>query len=219
MKKKKTGKKEWIAVIAALVAAVLIVGIFLTIETTALSAYEETEVVVAKTEVEAGTQVTDENVDLLFETAKMPSVYVITDPVRERKTLVGCVVEHNVHEKEMISRADLTNRTDWLDSLTEPIEFTFCASSVSAAVAGTIRGGDVIDVGITCQGTDGLAHFESVGRGIYVKESYDENGNPVTRSEKDAVCTMFCVVMEKTEGERMLQRLRDGDEVIVTLPR
>lgn len=220
MKKRKTkNRREWIVILAALVAAILFLCIFLMLETKVLSAYEETKVVTAKVEIEEGTQVTEENVSALFSVTEMKTEYVIENAITDPKKLIGHVVENNIHQKEMVSMLDVTDRQGWIESLTEPIEFTFSATSISAAVAGSVRGGDVIDVGITYQKEDGQAHFESVGRSIYVKEVYNESGGVISRDDKDTPCTMFRVVMEKTEGEALIEKLRAGDEIIVTLPK
>ena len=219
MKKvRKKNRKEWATIVAAIVAAVLFLCIFLMLETKALAAYDVTSVVTARTEIEEGTQITSENVESLFTVTQMQTEYVIENAVTDPKALVGYVVDNGIHQKEMVSPLDITDRQGWIESMTEPIEFTFCASSVADAVAGSVRGGDMIDVGITYQKEDGQAYFESVGRSIYVKEVYNESGTVIPRTDKDTVCTMFRVVMEKIEGEALLERLRAGDEVIVTLP-
>lgn len=220
MKKAKKGKKRtWMIIAAPMVAAVLFVGIFLTMERKVLSDYEVKTVVTAKVEIEKGTQVTKENVNELFTTTQMKTEYVIDNVIVKPNSLVGHVIENNIHAREMISASDVTDRQAWVDSLKQPIEFTFTASSVAASVGGSIRGGDVIDVGITMQKADGTAHFESIGRNIYVKEAYDDKGTAVPKSDKETICTMFRVVMEQAEGEAFLEKLRAGDEVIVTLPK
>ncbi|MBQ8663488.1 MAG: hypothetical protein IJ471_06495 [Eubacterium sp.] len=220
MKKTKKGKKNtWIIIVAPMVAAVLFVGIFLTIEKKVLSNYEVKTVVTARVEIEEGTQVTKENVNALFTTTEMKTEYVIDNAIVNQERLIGHVIENRIHAREMVSSTDVTDRQAWMESLKQPVEFTFTASSVAASVGGSIRGGDVIDVGITMQKADGTAHFASIGRNIYVKEAYNEKGTAIPRSDKETICTMFRVVMEQTEGEVFLERLRAGDEVIVTLPK
>lgn len=220
LKTKNSGKKNpWILIVAPLLAAVLFVGIFLTVEKKVLSAYEEKAVATAKIEIEAGTQITKENVEELFTVTKMQTDSIIAGAVTDPQSLIGHVTENTIHAKEMISTDDVRNRQMWEAELNHPIEFTFSASSVAASVGGTIRGGDVIDVGITLLGEDGSAHFASVGRNIYVKEVYNDKGIAIPRSDKETVCTMFRVVMEQSEGEALLEKLRTGDEVIVTLPK
>lgn len=220
MKKMKHGKKKsWLMVVAPIVAAILFVGIFITIERKVLSSYEVKQVVTARTEIEKGTQITKENLEALFTVTDMKTEYVIEDALTKPEQLVGCVIENTVHAREMINSQDITDREKWTKELEQPVEFTFTASSIAASVGGTIRGGDVIDVGITVQKSDGKSHFESIGREIYVKEVYNEKGVAVPKSDKETVCTMFRVVMEKSEGEVFLERLRAGDEVIVTLPK
>ena len=219
MNKTKNGKmKSWLMVVAPIVAAVLFVGIFLTVERKALSSYETIEVVTAKTEILAGTQVTQENLESLFTTTQMKAEYVIDQATTTKETLVGCVVENTIHAKEMISTKDVTHREKWKNNLTNPIEFTFTASSVAASVGGTIRGGDAIDVGIMVQAADGSSYFTSIGRDIYVKDVYNDKGVSVPRTDQETVCTMFRVVMERSQGEVFIEQLRNGEEVIVTLP-
>lgn len=218
-KMKKSKKRNWVIIIAPIVAAVLIVGIFLTVERKVLSDYEVKSVAVAKLEIERGTQVTQENVDTLFTIAEVKTEHIIDGAITEPDSLIGCVIENNIHAKEMICAQDVTDRQAWMDGMSQPVEFTFTASSVAASVGGSIRGGDVIDVGITVHQADGKAHFESIGRNIYVKEAYSDKGVAVPRTDQETVCTMFCVVMEQTQGEAFIEKLRAGDEVIVTLPK
>lgn len=219
MKRGKRTKKEWIAIVAAIVAAILFLGIFLMIETKVLSSYQVQKVVTAKKEIEEGTQITEENVAELFAVSEFPSECIIEDAFLVPEELVGNVLNQSVHEKEMVSRLDVTNRQEWIGTMAEPIEFTFSASSISAAVAGSIRGGDVIDIGITYQTDTSQPCYEAVGRSVYVKEVYNDSGKVIDRADKDTPCTMFRVVMEKLEGEALMERLRAGDEVIVTLPK
>lgn len=214
----KARKRSWLMVVAPLIVAILFVGIFLTIERKVLSSYETISVVTAKTEIARGTQITSENVEELFATTQMKTEYVIDQAATKKEDLVGCVVENTIHAKEMISGKDLVDREQWIGEMKDPIEFTFTATSIAASVGGTIRGGDVIDVGITVPQADGSSQFLSIGRDIYVKEAYNDKGAAVSRGDVDVVCTMFRVVMEKTQGEIFLEKLRAGDEVIVTLP-
>lgn len=216
--KKKMKRKEWTVIIAAITAAVMFLGIFMLIERKVLSSYDVERVVTAKTEIEYGTQITKENLSELFEVTQMQTGCVIEGAVVEMSDLIGQVVKYPIHKKEMVSASDLTNRQLWKEQMTDPIEFTFSATSISDAVAGSVRGGDVIDVGITYQREDGQAQYESVGQSIYVMEVYDDSGSAVSRSDKETVCTMFRVIMEKVDGEVLLEKLRVGDEVVVTLP-
>lgn len=218
-KKTRKNKKEWVPIVAAVVVAILFVCIFLRVETKVLSQYDVASVVTAKTEVEAGTQISKDNVDEIFTVTEMMTEYVIENAVTDPATLVGKVIKCDIHKKEMLSTQDVVDRQRWMEEMNEPIEFTFSATSLSAAVAGTIRGGDEIDIGITYQREDGKPYFESIGRSVYVKEVYSENGTVVPRSDKETTCTMFRVIMEKAEGELLIEKLRTGDEVIVTLPK
>ncbi len=217
--RKKSMKKEWTAILAAFIAAILFVCVFMMVERKMLSAYEKIPVVVAATEIDAGTQITKDNLDTLFHVLEIPNEYVISDAVVQPESLVGHVIKNTIHEKEMISPLDIVDRQSWMEDLAEPIEFTFSASSISAAVAGTIRGGDTIDVGIVYQRDNGIPQYDVVGREIYVKEVYSDSGTMIPRSDKETICTMFRVVMEKMEGEQLIEKLRQGDEVVVTLPK
>ncbi len=220
MKKTKTGKKRTvIMIVAPIVAAILFVGIFLTVEKKVLSAYEVKPVVTANIEIAKGTQITRENVKELFTITQMQTEYIIDGAVTEPESLIGCVVENTIHARGMICTGDVIDRQAWKEGMIQPVEFTFTASSVAASVGGRIRGGDVIDVGITCQQPDGKMRFESVGRNIYVQDAYNEKGVAVSKNDKETVCTMFRVVMEQAQSEVFLEKLRAGDEVIVTLPK
>lgn len=219
MKKvKNERKRSWLMIVAPIVAAILFVGVFLTIERKVLSSYENVSVVTAKTEIERGTQITKENLNDLFTMTDMKTDWVIDQAVTESEDLIGCVIENTIHAREMVAKQDVIDREEWRGNLDEPIEFTFTASSIADSVGGTIRGGDVIDVGIVLQKSDGISYFESIGREIYVMDVYDDNGLAVAKSDTTTVCTMFRVVMEKAEGELFLEKLRAGDEVVVTLP-
>ena len=218
MKKKRKWKDKLAFTAVSAAVSVLLAGIFYAAGVSALSRGEMKAAVVAKSDIEQGVKITQNNVNELFCTKEVNKELIPKDAPEDIRWLVGYTTGSSVHSREIIVRDDFYKPEDLEKQMEEPTELALTASSVSDSAGGHIRGGDRINVGTVRMTEYGTTKYLCVAENVYVKEALDENGNKVDASDRKQPCTMFLVIMERREAERMIELLRDGDETIITLP-
>ncbi len=212
-------KKEGLVILTAAAAALAVILIFLSAGTKMLSDYETGIAAAARKDIPKGTGITAENVSELFELREVNQSMLPGQTVTDLSQMEGKVLSGDLQENEIVTKKDMNDLAGMEASMTEPTELTFTATSIGNSVGGRIRSGDVINVGITFQTDTGESRYRLAGEHIYVLEAMDDTGRPVPPEDTETACIMFRVLMERQDGERLLETLRDGDETIVTLPK
>ncbi len=212
-------KKEGLVILTAAAAALAVILIFLSAGTKMLSDYETGIAAAARKDIPKGTGITAENVSELFELREVNQSMLPGQTVTDLSQMEGKVLSGDLQENEIVTKKDMNDLAGMEASMTEPTELTFTATSIGNSVGGRICSGDVINVGITFQTDTGESRYRLAGEHIYVLEAMDDTGRPVPPEDTETACIMFRVLMERQDGERLLETLRDGDETIVTLPK
>lgn len=213
----KERKREPVVILTAAAAAVAVILIFFAVGTKLLAGQETVQAVAARTYIKKGTKITEQNLKELTTVVQVEKGVVPNTAVTDISILSGKVLKDSVEPKQMILQTDLTDKKMASEGMHNPMELTFSASSVADSVGGIIRSGDLIHVGVTVREKDGSVCYKLAGENVYVVEALDENGNPV--EEKDGgMCTMFRVLMDQKDAERMMETIRGADSTIVMLP-
>ncbi len=211
-------KKLWTG-IAAIVLSLLLICLCLSCGGSRQEMGKTVKVVAAAEQLKKGTRLTDQEWKESLVLLEIPQGQVPNGAVSDPEKLKGRIVAHTLEKNEILSAGDTVDETAVERQMNEPVELTFAASSPAASVGGKIRGGDIINVGIISRDRDGNARYEAVKDAIYVKDAMDDKGKNVKPMDRETVCTMFCVIMERRDAEYLIARLRDGDETVVTLPK
>ena len=197
--------------VAAFVALVVFVAITV-IQSSILNQEERVEAYQVIINIDSGTKITKSNIDKYF-ALKDVQVSLIPDGyLTDKKQLLDKFVNRNYRARDIITD-DGVSDTEGLykSNITNPVEISFDASGLDAAVAGTIREGDYINIyGLKTQQSNNSAtkkmEIDSsyTFQHVYVEAAMDASGNKIetgakSDDEKSQTATMFTLVLSEKD--------------------
>ena len=197
--------------VAAFVALVVFVAITV-IQSSILNQEERVEAYQVIKNIDSGTKITKSNIDKYF-ALKDVQVSLIPDGyLTDKKQLLDKFVNRNYRARDIITD-DGVSDTEGLykSNITNPVEISFDASGLDAAVAGTIREGDYINIyGLKTQQSNNSAtkkmEIDSsyTFQHVYVEAAMDASGNKIetgakSDDEKSQTATMFTLVLSEKD--------------------
>lgn len=197
--------------VAAFVALVVFVAITV-IQSSILNQEERVEAYQVIKNINSGTKITKSNIDKYF-ALKDVQVSLIPDGyLTDKKQLLDKFVNRNYRARDIITD-DGVSDTEGLykSNITNPVEISFDASGLDAAVAGTIREGDYINIyGLKTQQSNNSAtkkmEIDSsyTFQHVYVEAAMDASGNKIetgakSDDEKSQTATMFTLVLSEKD--------------------
>ena len=197
--------------VAAFVALVVFVAITV-IQSSILNQEERVEAYQVIKNINSGTKITKSNIDKYF-ALKDVQVSLIPDGyLTDKKQLLDKFVNRNYRARDIITD-DGVSDTEGLykSNITNPVEISFDASGLDAAVAGTIREGDYINIyGLkTQQSNNGAAKKMEIDSSytfqhVYVEAAMDASGNKIetgakSDDAKSQTATMFTLVLSEKD--------------------
>ena len=197
--------------VAAFVALVVFVAITV-IQSSILNQEERVEAYQVIKNMDSGTKITKGNIDKYF-ALKDVQVSLIPDGyLTDKKQLLDKFVNRNYRARDIVTD-DGVSDTEGLykSNITNPVEISFDASGLDAAVAGTIREGDYINIyGLkTQQSNNGAAKKMEIDSSytfqhVYVEAAMDASGNKIetgakSDDAKSQTATMFTLVLSEKD--------------------
>lgn len=197
--------------VAAFVALVVFVAITV-IQSSILNQEERVEAYQVIKNIDSGTKITKSNIDKYF-ALKDVQVSLIPDGyLTDKKQLLDKFVNRNYRARDIITD-DGVSDTEGLykSNITNPVEISFDASGLDAAVAGTIREGDYINIyGLKTQQSNNSAtkkmEIDSsyTFQHVYVEAAMDASGNKIetgakSDDDKSQTATMFTLVLSEKD--------------------
>lgn len=220
--------KPFLKIIISLVIAVLLFIVLLLTEKSMLSDYDKITVVVAKQDIPEGIEITNENYNQYFTTCEVNKevnsegiVKNITKKEKvqndttnkENKTietcvLDGCITTTNIYKNEIIYEKDFVSTNDLLDGIEVPTEVTFSVNSIDAALGGSIRPGQLVD--ITVYSDKKEASFYIL-KNAYIYKAMDESGKLISNDDTETSATMFTIIVDRDFAREFYAALNIGD--------
>lgn len=216
--------------VVALVMAVVVFIALLVLETGIVNKTAKVPVVVSKTDIPVGTDITEENIAqyltvINYEEANLPAGYIKGDEMKEKlsNSFVATEVVKNqvITDKTFITRDALTEKVAEDADSEDLLEFSFAIDAVADSVAGTLRRGDVVNIVLySYPTTEDAAEGEfdedlvekKVLENIHIKQAYDGSGNAVTDAATPA--TMFDIIASEDDIDTLnayqLQKAKGG---------
>lgn len=193
--------------VAAFVALVVFVAITV-IQSSILNQEERVEAYQVIKNINSGTKITKSNIDKYF-ALKDVQVSLIPDGyLTDKKQLLDKFVNRNYRARDIVTD-DGVSDTEGLykSNITNPVEISFDASGLDAAVAGTIREGDYINIyGLKTQQSGDTRKMEIDSsytfQHVYVEEAMDASGNRIetgANSDGSQTATMFTLVLSEKD--------------------
>lgn len=222
---KDTPKKSrnWIAFLISAIVAGIAFAALLTLQRNILNNYEKTNVIVAKTQVLAGTDITAANAGDYFTIKEIPAdllpdgAYVYRESVRSGSdafivaTVGGTYMTDTLAAGEILVSENLISG-DFLNIGTGEgmVETSFAVSNISQTVAGTLRRGDMVSISIYDQ--DDETEDGIMLEGIMIKSAYAADGTLLGRGDSGQA-VMFVVILSEEQEQELNERLYQGGTI------
>ncbi len=193
--------------VAAFVALVVFVAITV-IQSSILNQEERVEAYQVIKNMDSGTKITKSNIDKYF-ALKDVQVSLIPDGyLTDKKQLLDKFVNRNYRARDIVTDDGISDTEGlYKSNITNPVEISFDASGLDAAVAGTIREGDYINIyGLKTQQSGDTRKMEIDSsytfQHVYVEEAMDASGNRIAtgaNSDGSKTATMFTLVLSEKD--------------------
>lgn len=193
--------------VAAFVALVVFVAITV-IQSSILNQEERVEAYQVIKNMDSGTKITKGNIDKYF-ALKDVQVSLIPDGyLTDKKQLLDKFVNRNYRARDIVTDDGISDTEGlYKSNITNPVEISFDASGLDAAVAGTIREGDYINIyGLKTQQSGDTRKMEIDSsytfQHVYVEEAMDASGNRIAtgaNSDGSQTATMFTLVLSEKD--------------------
>ena len=130
------------------------------------------------------------------------------DDLLDKKLLVG------IEKNEIVGKKDLSKSNKYLDNIKKPIATSIEASSISNAVGGTLRAGDIINITIVLNNVsidaDGTATNTYQMENVYVSDTKDSSGATIENTNTTTSATVLLLTIEKEDSEKLTDALNKG---------
>lgn len=222
MEGRDTSKKSrsWIAFLTAAIVAGIAFFALLTLQQNILNDFEKTSVIVTRTQILSGTDITAANAGDYFTVKEIPAdllpdgayVYRESDWSGRDAFLMASV--GNTYMTDTLMAGEILVAENLISSeflnigMGEGmVETSFAVSNISQTVAGTLRRGDMVSISIYDQNEeteDGV-----VLEGIMIKSAYAADGTLLGRGESGQA-VMFVVILSEGQEQELNARLYQG---------
>lgn len=172
-------------------------------------------------DVSQGEIITSKNVEDYFKIEKVPSDQNIKGTYEKLKDIKDVKTKVDLKEGEVVAEKDFVDTNKYVDDIKNPVLTSIAVSSVSNAVGGSLREGDIINISvITNQSTSGSS-VGTVGADkktynfntVYVDNAKDNNGADIAIDDKESSATVFSVILNKEDSDNLNAALNNGSLV------
>lgn len=215
MKKKKLWKGKITGITIGFVLTLTLFFVLIFIQREMLKDTEKTTIVLANRTIIAGTVITKENASEYLKEVEVSNTLVIPETYHSKGELIGKYVNRTVSDNEIIYDGLLWSEAETLRQYENPIELSLRIGEEAAAVAGTIRKGDIVNIYAELEDEDGNQSFELISEKILVNEVYDKNTELIAVSDKESVALTFTFYLEQENVSDLLDKLTEKDIFVV----
>jgi len=199
--KKASGKGKMVkAILIPLFLAVFVTGlIYIMVQTKAVTEEVKVSAVFAKVAIEPNTKVTAENVNQLFEEKSVSLDAVSDSAYRQVKDIPqdGYYIKDGMAAGNMVYMSSFT-ADDVMEKYDDrTVETAVKVEDFSAAVNGSIRKGDIVDIYAE---NPASAELELMVSDVYVKAVFDTTGKEVTTDDGSAVSLTIYVTPDEVDA-------------------
>lgn len=180
----------------SLIMTIILFFILTGLQAGILENYEKVSMVVAKTNIEDGVEITRENVASYFVIKDVDAGLKTNSAFTSLVDLEGYIVRKNIDKNEIISSSGLEKKSSVLSLLKEPAEVGLKVSDISQVVGGIIRPGDLIDISVV---DNDSKKAEKIFTGVHVSRVFNSSGMELTRDETDIPAVAINVIIDKEQ--------------------
>lgn len=200
----KIKQKNLRLILASAVLAGLVFVALNVIQSNILNREEKIKVYVANTAITEGTKITDDNfksyVTLQERTIKnLPENYITED---KKDTLINNFVTREFIKNDVITSNFIIDTESYIKDIKNPIEVSLKVSSLSDAVGGILREGDIINIYAMSTNKEKKMESNPIMLGAYITKAFDSNGAEISTEDNETPTAMFnLIISEDAEVE------------------
>lgn len=195
------------AAAAAFVAAVMVYIILLNVEANILRSYEKGEILLAQSNIAAGTVFTEENLGQYFTAAQLDKTMIPAAAVADREQLAGKMAVAAIDEGSVLTAAMLEDWDEILAKMNHPVLAGFRAEDLYQVVSGTLRTGDYIHIYIVDEESEeARLNWENV----LVAQVFDSSGKVIYAEETESPAARVNILLEREAVEVFYSELEKG---------
>lgn len=198
MESKNKSKKGWLGILGCVIVAIIAFFIVLLLLNKAVKKVETVDVVAFSQNVTQKTEINKDNVNRYFSVIK---VVKQTKPENTYASLDEVVadgkiyVDGNYVKNEVLTKEKVVSERKIEDAYTDKVEASFKVAAFDAAVGGTIRAGDRIN--ITVVDSTGIEKY-SIDN-VYVAATFTSDGTLVKENDTTAIAVGFKIWLNGSE--------------------
>lgn len=161
----------------------------------------------AKTDIEEGTIINENNFDNLFKAKNnIDGELEVSNMAKSKEELFNKRVNENINKGEVLSLNDLLDKDDILANIEEPVETSLKVNDISQVVGGLLREGDLIDISVIDEITgDSMIVLEDV----YVNKALTLDGTVIPRNSELSATTIN-LLMSKADEMKLNNKIEGG---------
>lgn len=219
MKEKEMNKKEkqgkiWPVVLCLFLAGGIFI-LLLNMEAKQLARYEKGMTVVALTDVEAGKEITEENLKELFAVVERPLSDIPDAAYHETDRLIGQYAQSGIDAGSVITKSMLGDLSRVQDDM---VLLGVNMKALEQSVAGTLRAGDVIDIYTVRQEEDDSVEIEKALEQVTIDRSYTGTGAVIRKEDDTSIAQYLTIPVHKEAVGAFYKALEDCKIEIVKYP-
>lgn len=179
--------------------------------------------------IEVGTKITDENINEYLHLKEVQISLIPEGFVTDKEDIVGKFINRPYKVNDVLTIDGVTDTEKiYRDLIENPIEVSFNAADLSAAVGGIIREGDYINIyGLRKQSKESSASdqlfvvdADFTFKHVYVTKAFDGTGAEIeTDSDKadESVSTLFNIILSERDIEQFNEMIKNCDIKVAKL--
>lgn len=201
-------------ILAAFAAAAVTYFVLLNVEKNALSAYEKADCWTLTETLERGTEITEENVDMLFSRIQADARHIPQEAVTNPETLLGSQAAITIPRGSMATQAMFTRAGSYRAALENPVIAGCRAEDLYQLVSGTLRSGDRIHIYTV---DEELGETYLIWDDVMVYQVFDSAGNLIPPQDTQSAAARINVLLEEGNAELFYSELYRGSLRVVKL--
>jgi Flp pilus assembly protein CpaB len=213
--KMKVKKGNLTGAIIGFVLALTLFFVLIVIQREMLKETEKTVAILARKPIVAGTVITEKNASEYLKEVEISSTLATKETFGSVSELIGKYVTRNTAEDEILYRGLLEDEAEVLSRFKNPVELSLSLSEETAAVAGTIRKGDYVNVYAYRRNSGGATLYELVLENVLVNNAYDSATTKIEMSDTKTVALTFTFYLEQADVPGLLDKLETKDIFVV----
>lgn len=199
-------------ILAAFVAAIVTFAVLLHVEKNALSAYEKADCWILAEDVERGTEITPDNLSVLFCQAQVDVRHIPKEALTSPETLVGSRAAIAIPQGSMATYPMFTQSGSFIAALEKPIIAGCKAEDLYQLVSGTLRSGDRIHIYTV---DEELGNTYLIWDNVMVYQTFDSSGNMIAPQDTMSAAARINVLLEEGSAELFYSELYKGSLRVV----